>query len=117
MASHSGLFLVSLGWPPVIAWGSLEWAAGWVTIKIIIVGLLVLLGVGMIALAPMVDRYVGESTFGIKLPQRTGSTQPAQEHQVTATLARIMRVVGWLLILSGLGIGLLWRVKAPIDSL
>jgi len=96
----------------MLAWGSLEGASGWVTMRIIIVVLLVLVGVGMLALAPLVDRYVGESTFGIKLPQRTGSTQPAQEYQATTTLARIMQVVGGLLILAALVVGLMWRTPS-----
>ncbi len=80
--------------------------------KIIIVGLLVLAGVGMIALAPLANRYVGETTFGIKLPQRAGSTQPAREHKATTTFARFMQVAGGLLILAGLVVGLIWRTPS-----
>jgi hypothetical protein len=77
--------------------------------KIIIVVLLVLMGVGMLVLAPLVNRYVGETTFGVKLPQPTGSTQPAQEHRTTTTFARFMQVAGGLLMLAGLVVGVVWR--------
>lgn len=84
--------------------------------KIIIVGLLVLMGVGMLALAPVVNEYT--SGFGYKLPQPVWSKKPPQEQTVsTAAVVRFMRVAGGLLILVALVIGLLWRVKAPVNSL
>lgn len=95
----------------MIAWGSLEWASGRVTMKIIIVVLLVLMGVGMLVLAPIVNERI--SGIGFKPPQPTWSKQPAQEQTVsTAAVVRFMRVVGGLLILLALVIGLLWRAKS-----
>ncbi len=77
--------------------------------KAIVVVLLVVVGVGMIALAPVANNYMGESTFGIKLPQRTSSTQPAREHKATTTFARFMQVAGGVMILVGLAVGLMGR--------
>ena len=114
VSSLSALFLVSLRWPPMIAWGSLEWAWVRVIIKIIIVVLLVLMGVGLIALTPVANVYV--SNIGFKAPRSVLAS--AEKNEVATTnFARLMQLTGVMLILSGLGIGLLWRVKAPADSL
>lgn len=84
--------------------------------KIIIVVLMVLVGVGMIALAPIVNERI--SGIRVKPTQPVWSNKPAQEQAVsTAAIVRFMQVVGGLLILAALVIGLLWRTNAPIDSL
>jgi len=76
--------------------------------KIIIVVLLVLMGVGMLALAPIVNDHA--SGFGYKLPQPAWSKKPPQEQTVsTAAVVRFMRVVGGLLILAGLVVSVVWR--------
>jgi hypothetical protein len=73
-------------------------------------------GCGLVGPAPIVSERV--SGIGFKPPQPTWSQQPAQEQTVsTSAVVRFMRVVGGLLILVALVIGLLWRVKAPVDSL
>jgi len=79
--------------------------------KIIIVVLLVLAGVGMLILAPIVNDHA--SGFGYKLPQPAWSKKAPQEQTVsTAAVVRFMRVVGGLLILVALVIGLMWRTPS-----
>ncbi len=71
--------------------------------KIIVVVLLIAIGLGIIGLAPMVNEYVGDSTFGV--------TFLGQEYKASTTLARVMQVVGGLMILGGLMGGLVGRMK------
>jgi len=79
--------------------------------KIIVVVLLVLMGVGLLVLAPIVNEHA--TGFGYKLPQPAWSKKTPQEQAVsTAAVVRFMRVAGGLLVLVALVIGLLWRTPS-----
>jgi hypothetical protein len=76
--------------------------------KIIIVVLLVLVGVGMITLAPVANVYV--SSIGFQTHESVWTTAYAGT-VATTNFARLMYVAGVVLIVSGLAMGLRQRTQ------